>query len=124
MAQLALKVELKERGVNEGFSGGEKKRNELLQMLFLEPSLSILDEIDSGLDIDSLRIAAEAIRSFIEQERSVCLITHYQRIFHYLAPHFVHVISGGRIVRSGSASLAEEIEQKGYEWIVKKPFPG
>ncbi|UCD38599.1 MAG: Fe-S cluster assembly ATPase SufC [Fidelibacterota bacterium] len=105
------------RPVNEGFSGGEKKRNEILQMLTLEPKLAILDETDSGLDIDALKIVAEGIDSFRSPERSFLVITHYQRILNYIEPDRVHVLLDGRIVRSGGPDLAHELEQKGYGWI-------
>lgn len=105
------------RGVNEGFSGGEKKRNELLQMLLLEPLLGILDETDSGLDIDALQVVAEGVNSMRSTERSFVLVTHYQRLLNYIQPDHVHVLAGGRIVRSGDASLAAELESTGYGWL-------
>ncbi|MEE4204430.1 MAG: Fe-S cluster assembly ATPase SufC [Halieaceae bacterium] len=105
------------RGVNEGFSGGEKKRNELLQMLLLEPSLAVMDETDSGLDIDALQIVAEGVNSMRHESRSFILVTHYQRLLNYIQPDHVHVLAGGRIVRSGDASLAAELESKGYAWL-------
>ena len=105
------------RGVNEGFSGGEKKRNELLQMLLLEPTLGILDETDSGLDIDALQVVAEGVNSMRGAERSFILVTHYQRLLNYIQPDRVHVLAGGRIVRSGDASLAHHLEDKGYAWL-------
>lgn len=105
------------RGVNEGFSGGEKKRNELIQMLMLQPALAILDETDSGLDIDALQVVAEAVNSLRSCERSIVMITHYQRLLDYIKPDFVHVLSDGKIVRSGDKSLALELEEKGYGWI-------
>jgi Fe-S cluster assembly ATP-binding protein len=105
------------RGVNEGFSGGEKKRNELLQMLLLEPTLGILDETDSGLDIDALQVVAEGVNSLRGPERSFVLVTHYQRLLNYIQPDHVHVLAGGRIVRSGDASLALHLEDKGYAWL-------
>lgn len=105
------------RGVNEGFSGGEKKRNELLQMLLLEPSLAIMDETDSGLDIDALQVVAAGVNSMRSENRSFVLVTHYQRLLNYIEPDFVHVLSGGRIVRSGDKSLALELEERGYAWI-------
>jgi Fe-S cluster assembly ATP-binding protein len=103
--------------VNEGFSGGEKKRNEILQMAVLEPKLAILDETDSGLDIDSLRTVAEGINRLRSPERSIILVTHYQRLLSYVVPDFVHVLSDGRIVRSGGKDLAHELELKGYGWL-------
>jgi Fe-S cluster assembly ATP-binding protein len=106
-----------QRGVNEGFSGGEKKRNEILQMLVLEPKLAVLDETDSGLDIDALRIVAQGIETLRGPERAIVLVTHYQRLLEHVAPDHVHVLSDGRIARSGDASLARELESRGYEWI-------
>jgi Fe-S cluster assembly ATP-binding protein len=105
------------RGVNEGFSGGEKKRNEIFQMAVLDPKLAILDETDSGLDIDALRIVAQGVNALRSEQHSVLVITHYQRLLRYLVPDFVHVLADGRIVKSGGKELAEELEQKGYEWI-------
>ena len=105
------------RGVNEGFSGGEKKRNELMQMMLLEPRLCILDETDSGLDIDALQVVANGVNAMRSAERSFVLVTHYQRLLNYIEPDYVHVLSGGRIVRSGDKSLALELEEKGYGWI-------
>jgi Fe-S cluster assembly ATP-binding protein len=105
------------RSVNEGFSGGEKKRNEIFQMAVLDPKLAILDETDSGLDIDALRIVAEGVNALRSEKHSVLVITHYQRLLRYLIPDFVHVLVDGRIVKSGGKELAEELEQKGYEWI-------
>jgi len=105
------------RGVNEGFSGGEKKRNEIFQMAVLDPKLAILDETDSGLDIDALRIVAEGVNALRSEHHSVLVITHYQRLLRYLIPDFVHVLANGRIVKSGGKELAEELEQKGYDWI-------
>jgi Fe-S cluster assembly ATP-binding protein len=105
------------RGVNEGFSGGEKKRNEILQMLVLEPKLAILDETDSGLDIDALKIVSKGVNSLRDAQRAVVLVTHYQRLLDYVVPDFVHVLSGGRIVKSGDKSLAHELERRGYDWV-------
>jgi Fe-S cluster assembly ATP-binding protein len=105
------------RGVNEGFSGGEKKRNEILQMLVLEPKLALLDETDSGLDIDALKVVANGVNSLRSPERSIVLVTHYQRLLDYVVPDFVHVLSRGRIVRSGDRTLALELEQRGYDWL-------
>jgi Fe-S cluster assembly ATP-binding protein len=105
------------RGVNEGFSGGEKKRNEILQMLVLEPTLAILDETDSGLDIDALKIVSKGVNSLRDAQRAVVLVTHYQRLLDYVVPDFVHVLSGGRIVKSGDKSLAHELERRGYDWV-------
>jgi Fe-S cluster assembly ATP-binding protein len=105
------------RGVNEGFSGGEKKRNEILQMLVLEPKLAILDETDSGLDIDALRVVADGVNSQRSPERSCVLVTHYQRLLEYVVPDFVHVLVRGRIARSGDKGLALELERRGYDWV-------
>jgi Fe-S cluster assembly ATP-binding protein len=105
------------RSVNEGFSGGEKKRNEILQMALLEPSLAILDETDSGLDIDALRIVSEGVNALRAADRSMVMITHYQRLLDYIVPDFVHVLSEGRIVKSGDKELAKELEKTGYSWV-------
>jgi len=105
------------RGVNEGFSGGEKKRNEVLQMLVLEPKLAILDETDSGLDIDALKIVSMGVNSLRDSSRAVVLVTHYQRLLDYIVPDRVHVLSGGRILKSGDRSLALELERRGYDWV-------
>ena len=112
-----LDEKLLKRNVNAGFSGGEKKRNEILQMALLEPGLAVLDETDSGLDIDALRIVAEGINALRSPERAIILVTHYQRLLDYIEPDFVHVLAGGRIVRSGDKSLARELEEKGYSWL-------
>ena len=109
------------RAINEGFSGGEKKRNEILQMMLLEPSLAILDETDSGLDIDALRVVAGGVNALRGPGRSMLVITHYQRLLEYIVPDFVHVLSAGRIVRSGGKELALELEQKGYGWLESEP---
>ncbi len=106
------------RGVNEGFSGGEKKRNEILQMLVLEPKLAVLDETDSGLDIDALKVVANGVNTLRSPQRSFVLVTHYQRLLNYVAPDFVHVLMKGRIARSGGPELALELEQRGYDWVV------
>jgi Fe-S cluster assembly ATP-binding protein len=117
-AQLVeLDGRLRNRSVNEGFSGGEKKRNEIFQMAMLEPKLAILDETDSGLDIDALRIVSEGVNAMRSPERSFLVITHYQRLLDYIVPDFVHVLVDGRIVRSGGKELALELEEKGYDWI-------
>ena len=108
---------LMNRSVNEGFSGGEKKRNEILQMAILEPRLAVLDETDSGLDIDALRVVANGVNALRSPERAMIVITHYQRLLDYIVPDVVHVLAGGRIVRSGGKELARELEQKGYGWI-------
>ena len=109
--------DLVKRSVNEGCSGGENKRNEILQLALLDPKLALLDETDSGLDIDALRIVSEGVNNFRGPQKSVLLVTHYQRILDYITPDFVHVLVDGRIVKSGDAELALELEQKGYEWI-------
>jgi Fe-S cluster assembly ATP-binding protein len=105
------------RGVNEGFSGGEKKRNEVLQMLMLEPKLAILDETDSGLDIDALKVVSMGVNSLRDPRRAVVLVTHYQRLLDYIVPDKVHVLSAGRILKSGDRSLALELERRGYDWV-------
>jgi len=107
------------RGVNEGFSGGEKKRNEILQMMLLEPQLCILDETDSGLDIDALQVVADGVNSCRDPNRSFIIVTHYQRLLDYIVPDFVHVLSEGKIIKSGGKELALELEEKGYSWINK-----
>jgi Fe-S cluster assembly ATP-binding protein len=112
------------RGVNEGFSGGEKKRNEIFQMAVLDPKLAILDETDSGLDIDALRVVAEGVNTLRSEAHAVLVITHYQRLLRYLVPDFVHVLANGRIVKSGGKELAEELEQKGYDWIEEPEAAG
>jgi Fe-S cluster assembly ATP-binding protein len=123
MKQVEMPEGLTGRSVNEGFSGGEKKRNEILQMLLLEPRLAILDETDSGLDIDALRTVAQGVNLLRGPSRSMLVITHYQRLLDYIVPDRVHVLSEGRIVRSGGKELALELEEKGYGWIEKEP-PG
>lgn len=105
------------RGVNEGFSGGEKKRNELMQMMLLEPELCILDETDSGLDIDALQVVADGVNAMRDANRSFIVVTHYQRLLDYIVPDYVHVLANGRIVKSGDKSLALELEAKGYGWL-------
>jgi Fe-S cluster assembly ATP-binding protein len=124
LAQLKEKTKLVEmdqslvnRPINEGFSGGEKKRNEILQMAVLEPNLAILDETDSGLDIDALKIVANGVNGLRSPERSMIVITHYQRLLHYIVPDYVHVLFEGRIVKSGDKQLALALEEKGYAWI-------
>ncbi|UTW00649.1 Fe-S cluster assembly ATPase SufC [Marinomonas rhizomae] len=119
--QVNLPVAFLKRGVNEGFSGGEKKRNELMQMLLLKPKLCILDETDSGLDIDALQVVAEGVNSQRSADRSFIVVTHYQRLLDYIKPDFVHVLSDGKIVKSGDASLALELEAQGYAWLQKEP---
>ena len=113
--------DLVKRPVNEGFSGGEKKRNEIFQMAVLEPSLAVLDETDSGLDIDALRIVAGGVNRLRSPERAMVVVTHYQRLLDYIVPDFVHVLHEGRIVRSGGKELALELEEKGYAWLEKEP---
>jgi Fe-S cluster assembly ATP-binding protein len=108
------------RYLNEGFSGGEKKRAEILQMATLRPEIAILDETDSGLDIDALRVVADGVNALMSSEMGVLVITHYQRLLNYIKPDFVHVMLGGRIVESGGADLALHLEEKGYEWIREK----
>ena len=117
MRYLDMDPKFANRYVNEGFSGGEKKRNEILQMLMLEPRIAILDEIDSGLDIDAIKVVAKGVQSLSSPEFGVLLITHYQRILSYLKPDVVHIMIDGRIVKSGDFRLAEELEAKGYEWV-------
>lgn len=116
-ALVGLDPELLKRSVNAGFSGGEKKRNEILQMAMLEPKLAILDETDSGLDIDALRVIAEGVNTLRSVDRSILLITHYQRLLEYIQPDYVHVLMDGHIVRSGDRQLALELEDKGYSWL-------
>ena len=117
MATLGMDPKFLNRGVNEGFSGGEKKRNEILQMAMLEPDLAILDETDSGLDIDALKAVAQGVNSLRSPERAIVLVTHYQRLLDYIEPDFVHVLSQGQIVKSGDKTLALELEEKGYDWV-------
>jgi len=108
------------RSVNMGFSGGEKKRNEILQMAVLEPKLAILDETDSGLDIDALRVVAEGVNKLRRPDNAAIVVTHYQRLLNYIVPDFVHVLAGGRIIRSGGKELAMELEEKGYDWLLQE----
>ena len=117
LKQVALDESFIHRPVNDGFSGGEKKRNEILQMITLEPNLAILDETDSGLDIDALKVVAKGINEYRSKDRSFILITHYQRILNYLEPDFVHVLMNGKLVKSGDQELAKKLEEKGYSWI-------
>ena len=114
---VGMKQEFLYRSVNEGFSGGEKKRNEVLQMALLEPRLCILDETDSGLDIDALKIVASGVNALRSSHRSLIVVTHYQRLLDYIVPDFVHVLAGGKIIRSGDKQLALELDEKGYGWI-------
>jgi Fe-S cluster assembly ATP-binding protein len=115
--------EILSRAVNAGFSGGEKKRNEILQMAVLEPRLAILDETDSGLDIDALRIVAAGVNKLRRPDNATIVVTHYQRLLNYIVPDFVHVLAGGRIAKSGGKELALELEAKGYEWLSGEPVP-
>ncbi len=117
VSQVKMEIPMLQRGVNEGFSGGEKKRNEILQMLVLEPRLAILDETDSGLDIDALKTVADGINALRSPERATLMVTHYQRLLDYVKPDHVHVLAGGRIVKSGGPELALELEEKGYGWL-------
>ena len=117
MAMLGMDPKFLNRGVNEGFSGGEKKRNEILQMAMLEPDLAILDETDSGLDIDALKAVAEGVNALRSPDRAIVLVTHYQRLLDYVEPDVVHVLYAGRILRSGDKSLALELEDRGYDWV-------
>ena len=115
--QVDLDASFLKRGVNEGFSGGEKKRNEIMQMLLMEPRLAILDETDSGLDIDALKVVADGVNALRSPDRSVIMVTHYQRLLSHIVPDFVHVLAGGRIIKSGGRDLALELEEKGYGWL-------
>jgi Fe-S cluster assembly ATP-binding protein len=117
LAKLGMDKDMMERSVNEGFSGGEKKRNEILQMAMLQPKLAVLDETDSGLDIDALKIVAEGVNALRSPERSMIVVTHYQRLLDYIVPDFVHVLAGGKIVRSGDRTLALELEAQGYAFL-------
>ncbi|MGN5537889.1 Fe-S cluster assembly ATPase SufC [Alcaligenes sp. Lyrl_28] len=120
MKIVGMREEFLYRSVNEGFSGGEKKRNEVLQMSLLEPKLAILDETDSGLDIDALRVVADGVNRLRSPERSLLVITHYQRLLDYIVPDFVHVLAGGKIIRSGGRELALELEERGYGWVLEQ----
>ncbi|XEC96422.1 Fe-S cluster assembly ATPase SufC [Paenibacillus tarimensis] len=117
MKELEMNPEFAHRYLNEGFSGGEKKRNEILQMMMLDPKIVILDEIDSGLDIDALKIVAAGVNSMRSEDRGFLIITHYQRLLNYITPDFVHVMMQGRIVKSGGPELAERLENEGYDWV-------
>ena len=119
MKELELAEEFLKRPVNAGFSGGEKKRNEILQMTMLNPSLAVLDETDSGLDIDALRIVADGVNRIKNQNNAQIVITHYQRLLDYIVPDFVHVLYDGRIIKSGDKTLAHDLEEKGYDWLIK-----
>lgn len=120
MKLVKMKEDLLNRSVNEGFSGGEKKRNEIFQMAVLEPKLAILDETDSGLDIDALKTVAEGVNSLRNEERAIILVTHYQRLLDYIKPDYVHVLNDGKIIKSGGPELALELEEKGYDWLLEK----
>jgi len=120
MELLSIKEGYLSRNMNEGFSGGEKKRNEIFQMAMLEPKLAILDETDSGLDIDALRIVANGVNKLKTKDNATIVITHYQRLLDHIVPDFVHVLHDGRIIKSGGATLAHELEEKGYDWITKE----
>ena len=124
LAVLHLKDELLHRAVNEGFSGGEKKRNEIFQMAVLEPKLAVLDETDSGLDIDAMKLVADGVNAMRDPSRAVIVITHYQRLLDYIVPDFVHVLADGRIVESGDKSLAHKLEEHGYAWIAERKLAG
>ena len=121
MKFLEINEDLLDRSVNEGFSGGEKKRNEIFQMAVLDPKLAILDETDSGLDIDALKIVADGVNALRSQDRAIIVVTHYQRLLNYIVPDYVHVLSNGRIVTSGDKGLALELEEKGYAWLDEQP---
>ena len=124
MKLLGITDAFSKRYLNEGFSGGEKKRHEILQLAMLEPELAILDETDSGLDIDALKIVSEGIESTRSAERSLLLITHYQRILNYVKPDFIHVLADGRVIKSGGRDLAHALEAKGYDWVLKESAAG
>ncbi|HEY8010871.1 MAG TPA: Fe-S cluster assembly ATPase SufC [Rudaea sp.] len=124
LAVLHLKDELLHRAVNEGFSGGEKKRNEIFQMAVLEPKLAILDETDSGLDIDAMKLVADGVNAMRDPARAFLVITHYQRLLDYIVPDVVHVLADGRIVESGDATLAHKLEEHGYAWIAERKLAG
>lgn len=120
MALIEINPQFKLRNLNEGFSGGEKKRNEILQMAVLEPKLTVLDETDSGLDIDAMRIVASGVNRLSSSEHALILITHYQRLLEYIRPHFVHVLIDGKIVQTAGPELSYELEEKGYDWLIKE----
>jgi len=124
MKLLEMNPEFLSRSVNDGFSGGEKKRNEILQMALLEPRLSLLDETDSGLDIDALRVVAGGVNTLLNADNACVLVTHYQRLLNYITPDYVHVMSAGRIIRSGDKSLALELEERGYDWLLEDKKAG
>ena len=120
MKTMQMPEEFLQRSVNEGFSGGEKKRNEVLQMLVLKPSLAVLDETDSGLDVDALKVVAAGVNSLRDPSRSMILVTHYERLLELIVPDFVHVLAGGKIVKSGDRTLARELDARGYDWVLKE----
>lgn len=120
MADLSMDEKMLNRSVNSGFSGGEKKRNEILQLEVLQPKLALLDETDSGLDIDALKIVADGVNYFKSKDNAVILVTHYQRLLNYIVPDFVHVLYKGKIIKSGGKELALELEEKGYDWLIKE----
>ncbi|NLT49386.1 MAG: Fe-S cluster assembly ATPase SufC [Ignavibacteria bacterium] len=120
MDKLGMDEKMLSRSVNAGFSGGEKKRNEILQLAVLNPKLALLDETDSGLDIDALKIVSEGVNNFKNKDNAVILVTHYQRLLNYIVPDFVHVLYKGRIIKSGGKELALELEEKGYDWLIKE----
>lgn len=118
--KLGIRKDFLSRSLNEGFSGGEKKRNEVFQMMMLDPKLAILDETDSGLDIDALRVVADGVNAFKNEGNAVLLITHYQRLLDYIVPDFVHVLHEGKIIKSGDKNLAKELEERGYDWVIEE----
>ena len=120
VASMKMDTSFLQRAVNEGFSGGEKKRNEILQMLVLQPKLAMLDEIDSGLDIDAMKVVADGVNSLRAEDRAILLVTHYQRLLDYIVPDRVHVLVDGRIAKSGDAELARELESRGYDWVLEE----
>jgi Fe-S cluster assembly ATP-binding protein len=120
MKAMQMPEEFLQRSVNEGFSGGEKKRNEVLQMLVLKPTLAVLDETDSGLDVDALKVVAAGVNSLRSPDRSMILVTHYERLLELIVPDFVHVLAGGRIIKSGGHSLARELDARGYDWVLQE----
>ena len=124
MKVVQISEEFLHRSVNEGFSGGEKKRNEVLQMLLLQPQLAVLDETDSGLDVDALKIVASGVNSLRDPQRSMILVTHYERLLELVTPDFVHVLAGGRIVKSGDRDLARELDERGYDWVQQEASAG
>jgi Fe-S cluster assembly ATP-binding protein len=120
MDELGIERKFTGRSVNEGFSGGEKKRNEILQMTMLEPSYAVLDETDSGLDIDALKVVSDGVNRMRSPDRGFLLITHYQRLLNYIQPDYVHVLAGGRIIKTGGKELALELEERGYDWVLQE----